>query len=165
MDSQGRRGSAASPDGGGETRSFPVVGSNPWGPKPAQSTKLNSAPPQSSGAQAKSALSSKPPAVFQPDDISSSDDEDAQEERPDISRLEASIFGDYELEGADEGDAGIEKIRDHLISTQSGVARCLICLEKVGAKGFGNWSKISRFKGFQQVGVQRLECGPRLSHC
>lgn len=142
MDSPGGRGAGSS----SETRTFAPASVNPWGRKPAQSMKQTPASPQASASSLTEArLSAKPPASFQAGDISSrfgdissSDEEDNLEERPDIGRLEASIFGDYELGKGAEEETGIEKIRDHLISAQSGAARCLICLEKVGA--IHNWT-------------------------
>ncbi|GAQ89009.1 hypothetical protein KFL_004790030 [Klebsormidium nitens] len=141
MEPSGGHGAGSSSNQGAEARTFAPASVNPWGRKPAQSTKQNLASSQTSASSpAEAKLSPKPPTSFQTNninsrfgDISSSDEEDNNEERPDISRLEASIFGDYELGKGADGDAGIEKIRDHLISAQSGAARCLICLEKIRA--------------------------------
>jgi hypothetical protein len=122
------RAQRSAPVVGPSGRSFPVAGGNAWGVQSGHSAACTTS--QKPTAQGMEAGTTHLVKKVQMDDLSSSDEEDGLDERPDISRLEASIFGEYDL--SEEGDARIEKIRDHLISAQSGATRCLICLEKVG---------------------------------
>jgi hypothetical protein len=113
---------------GASGRSFPPAGGTAWGVKSGNSAARTTS--QKLTAQTMEAGTTQSVKKVGMEDVSSSDEEDGPYERPDISRLEASIFGEYDM--SEEGDARIEKIRDHLISAQSGATRCLICLEKVG---------------------------------